>query len=195
MGRAKRTAGWEGGGYSANAVKGWLGKLPPGRCMCGHQVDEKSSGSHRSFEGNPPQPARGRAAGATDFVSCDTIPSSMKVPCRLTARRKTIVRLLARLTLGNGEALRPQLVVGLFQHVLGFGQSLLNGLHQRRDVTPVAAPLCENTQPIQEIAQFPRVGSRCQGQGAGGEGDGLGVQPRPFNRSRYRNDDFSLFRA
>ena len=26
MGRAKRTAGWGGGGYSANAVKGWLGK-------------------------------------------------------------------------------------------------------------------------------------------------------------------------
>ena len=40
MGRAKRTAGWGGGGYSANAVKGWLGKLPPGRCMYGHQVDE-----------------------------------------------------------------------------------------------------------------------------------------------------------
>ena len=59
----------EEGGYSANAVKGWLGKLPPGRCMYGHQVDEKSSRSHRSFEGNPPQPARGRDAGAhqTDF--------------------------------------------------------------------------------------------------------------------------------
>ena len=30
MGRAKRTAGWGGGGYSANAVKGWLGKLNQG---------------------------------------------------------------------------------------------------------------------------------------------------------------------
>ena len=57
MGRAKRTAGWGGGGFSAKVVKGRLGKLPPGRCMYGHQVDEKSSGSHRSFEGNPPQPA------------------------------------------------------------------------------------------------------------------------------------------
>ena len=64
MGRAKRTAGWGGEGYSANAVNGWLGKLPPGRCMCGHQVDENSSRSHRSFEGNPPQPTRGRDAGA-----------------------------------------------------------------------------------------------------------------------------------
>ena len=31
--------------------------------MYGHQVDEKRSGSHRQFEGNPPQSARGRDAG------------------------------------------------------------------------------------------------------------------------------------
>ena len=33
VGRAKRTAGRGGGGYPANAVKGWIGRLPPGRCM------------------------------------------------------------------------------------------------------------------------------------------------------------------
>ena len=79
MGRAKRTAGWGGGEYSANAVKGRLGKLPPGRCMYGHQVDtweEYRSSLH----------IRGGPLKATDCFGCVVVCSCNGMNSGITGR-------------------------------------------------------------------------------------------------------------
>ena len=79
MGRAKRTAGWGGGEYSANAVKGRLGKLPSGRCMYGHQVDtweDYRSSLH----------IRGGPLKATDCFGCVVVCSCNGMNSGITGR-------------------------------------------------------------------------------------------------------------